>query len=48
MRYYKTALGFEITRVHDDYSIIDSELIDFVLTVITFKLLNLFDKKRPP
>lgn len=45
MRYYKNALGFDVTRVHDDYSVIGSELIDFVSTVITFRLLNLFDKK---
>lgn len=45
MRYYKNALGFDVTRVHDDYSVIGSELIDFASTVITFRLLNLFDKK---
>lgn len=45
MRYYKNALGFDGTRVHDDYSVIGSEFIDFLSTVITFRLLNLFDEK---
>ena len=45
MRYYKNALGFDVTRVHDDYSVIGSEFIDFLSTVITFRLLNLFDEK---
>lgn len=45
MQYYKNALGFDTTRVHNDYSVIGSEFIDFISTVITFKLLNLFDKK---
>lgn len=45
MRYYKDALGFDETRVHDDYSVIGSEFIDFVATVITFHLINHFDKK---
>lgn len=45
MRYYKNALGFDVTRVQDDYSVIGSEFIDFISTVITFKLINWFDKK---
>lgn len=45
MRYYKNALGFDATRVQNDYSVIGSEFIDFISTVITFFLINLFDKK---
>ena len=42
MRYYKSALEFDETRVHDDYSVIGSELCDFLSTVITWRLINLF------
>jgi hypothetical protein len=45
MRYYKNALCFGTTRVHDDYSVIGNEFIDFLSTVITFRLLNAFDKE---
>jgi hypothetical protein len=45
MRYYKNALCFGTTRVHDDYSVIGNEFIDFLSTVITFRLLNIFDKE---
>jgi hypothetical protein len=44
MRYYKSALQFDETRVHDDYSVIGSEFIDFLSTVITFKLIKAFDQ----
>lgn len=44
MRFYKSACKFDETREHDDYSVIASEFCDFISTVLTFKLLNLFDK----
>lgn len=46
MRYYKDALGFDVTCVQDDYSVLGSEFIDFISTVITFHLINLFDEKH--
>lgn len=44
MSYYKTALSFGETRVQDDYSVIGSEFIDFISTILTFKLLKKFDQ----
>lgn len=44
MRYYKSACEFDETRVQDDYSVIGSEFIDFLSTLLTFKLLKAFDK----
>ena len=44
MRYYKTACGFDETRVQDDYSVIGSEFCDFLATVLTFRLLKAFDR----
>ena len=46
MRFYKSACCFDETREHDDYSVIASEFCDFLATVLTFKLINFFDKKR--
>lgn len=46
MRYYKDSLCFANTRVHNDFSVIGSEFINFLSTVITFRLLDLFDKKK--
>ena len=46
MRYYKSACEFDETRVQDDYSVIGSEFIDFLSTLLTFKLLKRFDKAR--
>ena len=46
MRFYKSACCFNETREHDDYSVIASEFSDFLATVLTFKLINFFDKKR--
>ena len=40
MRYYKSALEFDETRVHDDYSVAGSEFCDFLATVITWRLIN--------
>ena len=44
MRYYKSACGFDETRVHDDYSVIGSEFCDFLSTLLTFRLIKSFDK----
>lgn len=44
MRYYKHACEFDETRVHDDYSVIGSELCDFLSTVLTFRLLKRFEQ----
>ncbi len=46
MRYYKSACEFDETRVHDDYSVYASEFIDFLSTLLTFRLINAFDKKN--
>lgn len=43
MRYYKSACGFDETRVRDDYSVIGSEFIDFLSTMLTFRLIKEFD-----
>lgn len=39
MRYYKSACEFDETRVQDAYSVIGSEFIDFLSTLLTFRLL---------
>ena len=44
MRYYKSACEFDETRVQDDYSVIGSEFCDFLATVLTFRLINAFDR----
>lgn len=44
MRFYKSALEFDETRVHKDYSVIASEFCDFLSTVLTFRLINKFDE----
>ncbi len=46
MRYYKTACGFDETRVHDDYSVIGSEFCDFMSTILTFRIIKAFDKSK--
>ena len=43
MRFYKSACGFDQTRVHSDYSVIGSEFCDFLSTVLTFRLIRVFD-----
>ncbi len=43
MRFYKSACGFDETRVQDDYSVIATEFCDFLSTVLTFRLINKFD-----
>ena len=44
MRYYKSALEFDETRVQDDYSVIGSEFCDFLATLLTFRLIKAFDR----
>lgn len=44
MRYYKSACEFDETRVHSDYSVLGSEFIDFLSSLLTFKILNRLDK----
>jgi hypothetical protein len=44
MRFYKAACEFDETRVHDDYSVIGSEFCDFLSTLLTFRLINAFDR----
>ena len=44
MRYYKSACEFDVTRVHDDYSVIGSEFCDFLSSVLTHKLIKSFDQ----
>lgn len=44
MRYYKSALEFDETRVHSDWSVIGSEFCDFLASVLTFRLLDAFDR----
>jgi transposase len=46
MRFYKSACGFDETRVHDDYSVIGSEFCDFLSTLLTFRLIKAFDKVK--
>ena len=46
MRFYKSACGFVDTRVHSDYSVIGSEFCDFLSTVLTFRLIQAFDKEK--
>lgn len=46
MRYYKSACEFDETRVQDDYSVIGSEFIDFLSTVLTFRLVHRFDSAK--
>lgn len=45
MRYYKHSLEFDDTRVHDNESVIGCEFIDFISTIVTFKLLHTFNVK---
>ncbi len=46
MRFYKSACEFDETRVHDDYSVIGSEFCDFLSTLLTYRLINTFDKAK--
>jgi hypothetical protein len=44
MRYYKQTCEFDETRVHDDYSVIGSEFCNFLSTVMTYRMLDAFEK----
>ena len=44
MRFYKSACEFDETRVQDDYSVIGSEFCDFLSTLLTFRLIKVFDQ----
>jgi len=46
MRFYKSALEFDETRVHDDYSVIGSEFCDFLSSVLTFRMIRAFDEAK--
>lgn len=46
MRYYKQACELDETRVHSDYSVIGSEFCSFLSSVITYRLLNRFEKEE--
>lgn len=43
---YQSSLGFDDRRMPDDFSVYGGELIDFVSSVLTFRLLHLFTKKK--
>ena len=44
MRFYKSACEFDETRVHDDYSVMGTEFCDFLATILTYRLINKFNK----
>ena len=44
MRFYKDTPGPDETRVHDDYSVIGSEFVNFLAAVITRRLIKRFDR----
>ena len=46
MRYYKSALDLDETRVHSDYSVIGSEFLDFIASVITMRMLHDMDQSK--
>lgn len=46
MRFYKQACEFDETREHSDYSVIGSELCNFVASVITYRIKKAFDKQN--
>jgi len=46
MRFYKSALEFDETRVHDDYGVIGSEFCDFLSSVLTFRMIRAFDDAK--
>lgn len=46
MMFYKQTCEFDETRVHEDYSVIGSELCNFIASVITYRIKNLFDKQN--
>lgn len=44
MRYYKQSCEFDETRVHDDYSVYSTEFVNFLSSLLTYRLLNLFER----
>lgn len=46
MRYYKHSLELDETRVHSDLSVIGSEFVDFLASLLTFRLLGLLDSRK--
>ena len=44
MRYYKSACEFDETRVHSDYSVLGTEFIDFLSSLLTFRILRKLDR----
>ena len=45
-RFYKSALEFDCTRVHNDFSVLGSEFFDFISTIITCMLLKKFSETK--
>ncbi len=45
IRYYNQACELDETRVHSDYSVIGSEFCSLLSSVITYRLLNQFEKE---
>lgn len=43
MGFYKTSLLLDETRVQDDYSVIGSEFINFLSSLLTYRLINKYD-----
>ena len=43
MRYYKQSCEFDETRVHDDDSVYATEFINFLSSLLTYRLLNRFE-----
>lgn len=43
MRYYKQSCEFDETRVHDDYSVYATEFINFLSSLLTYRLPNRFE-----
>lgn len=46
MRYYKQSCELDETREHADYSVHGSELCSFLASLLTFRLINSFDKVK--
>ena len=40
MRYYKQSCEFDETRMHNDYSVYATEFINFLLSLLTYRLPN--------
>lgn len=43
MRYYKQSCEFDETRMHDYYSVYTTEFINFLSSLLTYRLLNRFE-----